>query len=402
LDHRRASHTESYTMGNCFGNDPGKSQDRDVGRDLAKDQSADKFTKKLLFLGAGGSGKSTIFKQLRSIHGSGFTKEDRMSFVDHIHAQIIEQMKLALENIELDSKDELKEQNGGDDDYKVPADHNPFAHFAPAAQQAIVTLRSVKDPKLTASTADACKTLWAEESIHEMYEQRAQIGIEDSTKYFWDKIDDVMASGYVPDAEDILLVRYRTTGVIDQKFTIKKNIFHVFDVGGQKSERKKWIHCFDGVTAVIFVASLSCYDEVMFEDQEKNSMVDQLELFHKIVNDVTFEKTSVILFLNKKDLYAERLAAGRQITLCPAFASYEGGAADIEETTSFIKAAFSEQKTNSAEGSVFTHLTCATDVSNVEKVFNDVQHIIIENSLMSAGLMGDFGGDGDDDESADM
>jgi len=139
----------------------------------------------------------------------------------------------------------------------------------------------------------------------------------------------------------------------------------------------------------------------MFEDQGKNSMVDQLELFNKIVNDPTFEKTSVILFLNKKDLFAERLAAGREITLCPAFKDYQGAAADIEETTSFIKDAFSEQKTNSAEGSVFTHLTCATDVSNVEKVFNDVQHIIIENSLMSAGLMGDFGGDGDD-ESAEM
>jgi len=397
LDHRRASHTESCAMGSCFSNDPGKSQDRDVARDLAKDQGADKFTKKLLFLGAGGSGKSTIFKQLRSIHGSGFTKEDRMSFVDHIHAQIIEQMKLALETINLDSIEELKEQNGGGDDYKAPADHNSFAHFAPAAQQAAVTVLSVKDPKLTASIADACKTLWAEESIHEMYEQRAQIGIEDSTKFFWDKIDAVMASGFVPDEEDILLVRFRTTGVIDQKFTIKKNIFHVFDVGGQRSERKKWMHCFDSVTAVIFVASLSCYDEKMFEDQETNSMVDQLELFNKIVNDVTFEKTSVILFLNKKDLYAERLAAGREITICPAFSSYEGGKDDIEETTSFIKAAFSEQKKNSAEGSVFTHLTCATDVSNVEKVFNDVQHIIIENSLMSAGLMGDFGGDGDDD-----
>jgi len=389
-------------MGNCFANDPDKAQDRDVGRDLEKDKSKDKLVKKLLFLGAGGSGKSTLFKQLRSIHGSGWTKEDRLTFVDHIHAQIIEQMKLALETIELDALEELKEQNEDVEDYKAPADHNPFAHFAPQAQQAIVTLRSVKDPKLTASTADACQTLWAEESIHEMYEQRAQIGIEDSTKYFWDKIDAVMADGYVPDAEDILLVRYRTTGVIDQTFQIKKNTFHVFDVGGQKSERKKWIHCFEDVTAVIFVASLSCYDEVMFEDQEKNSMVDQLELFDKIVNDKTFEKTSVILFLNKKDLFAQRLSAGREITLCPAFKSYGGPSADIEATTDYIKGEFVAKNANNAsESSVFTHLTCATDERNVEKVFNDVQHIIIENSLMSAGLMGDFGGDEEDDEEED-
>jgi len=387
-------------MGALCSNDPEASQNKDVQRDLAKDQSKEKFVKKLLFLGAGGSGKSTLFKQLRSIHGSGWTKEDRLTFVDHIHAQIIEQMKLALDCIETEALDALIEENADDPDYKAPElkDIDALAQFPPQSQQAVVTLRSVKDPKLTTAVADACKTLWAEQAVRDIYAQRAQMGLEDSSAYFWDKIDTVVAGGYVPDAEDILLVRYRTTGVIDQKFAIKKNVFHVFDVGGQKSERKKWIHCFDSVTAVIFVASLSCYDEVMFEDQEKNSMVDQLELFANIVNEPTFEKTSVILFLNKKDLFAERLARGQPITLCPAFASYSGGATDVEDTTNYIKAAFVAKNRNPDESSIFTHLTCATDVSNVEKVFNDVQHIIIENSLMSAGLMGDFGGDDGDDE----
>ena len=100
-----------------------------------------------MFLGTDGSGKSTLFKQLRSIHGTGWTKEDRLTFVDHIHAQIIEQMKLSLECIESEALEVLREQNG-DDDYKAPEDHNPFQHFAPQAQQAIVTLRSVKDPKV--------------------------------------------------------------------------------------------------------------------------------------------------------------------------------------------------------------------------------------------------------------
>merc|ERR1711972_640494 len=139
------------------------------------------------------------------------------------------------------------------------------------------------------------------------------------SKYFWDAVDRIAESSFIPNDNDILLVRYRTTGVIEQKFGIRVTSFHIFDVGGQKSERKKWIHCFEDVTAVIFVASLSCYDEVMFEDQEKNSMVDQLELFDKIVNEPYFGKTSVILFLNKKDLFAERLSGGREITLCPAF-----------------------------------------------------------------------------------
>lgn len=42
----------------------------------------------------------------------------------------------------------------------------------------------------------------------------------------------------------------------------------MFDVGGQRSERKKWIHCFEGVTCIIFCAALSAYDMVLAEDKE--------------------------------------------------------------------------------------------------------------------------------------
>lgn len=42
----------------------------------------------------------------------------------------------------------------------------------------------------------------------------------------------------------------------------------MFDVGGQRSERKKWIHCFEGVTAIIFCVAMSEYDMVLAEDEE--------------------------------------------------------------------------------------------------------------------------------------
>eukprot|EP01084_Bolivina_argentea_P210427 358165_1 len=131
--------------------------------------------------------------------------------------------------------------------------------------------------------------------------------IDDSCAYFWDEVHRVADPEYVPNDKDILLVRYRTTGVIEQKFEIKRNLFHLFDVGGQKSERKKWIHCFELVTAVIFCASLNCYDEVMFEDEEKNTMVDQIELFEQICNNEWFKDTAMILFFTKKDLFAEKI-----------------------------------------------------------------------------------------------
>ena len=44
---------------------------------------------------------------------------------------------------------------------------------------------------------------------------------------------------------------------------------HMFDVGGQRSERKKWIHCFESVTSIIFCTALSEYDQVLLEDRNQ-------------------------------------------------------------------------------------------------------------------------------------
>lgn len=44
---------------------------------------------------------------------------------------------------------------------------------------------------------------------------------------------------------------------------------HMFDVGGQRSERKKWIHCFESVTSIIFCTALSEYDQGLLEEKSQ-------------------------------------------------------------------------------------------------------------------------------------
>ena len=186
-------------------------------------------------------------------------------------------------------------------------------------------------------------------------------------------------------------MKYCFIGVIERKFEMKKNLYHVFDVGGAKSERKKWVHCFELVTAIIFVASLSCYDEVMFEDEERNSMVDQIELFDKIFNDHNcwhgywFKDTAIILFLNKKDLFANKIQEVA-ITECPKFAGYTGDTKSYDQTTEYIKDVF-EGCSQQQSKQVFTHIVSAVDTNGVEKVFNDVQTVIINASLAQGGLI---------------
>jgi len=361
----------------CCPSDEQTKKNKELQKELNDARRQDNQVKKLLFLGSGGSGKSTLFKQLRSLHGAGYGDKDRLQFKDHIFAQIVEQMKLCIECIT-----EANEDTYDDEEQKEPL------KLSEDGKQAEYVLNNATgaSAKFTEPLCDAIEALWKEDAVQQIFKERAFYKIDDSSAHFWNDVRRVAAPDYVPNDEDILLVRYRTTGVIEQKFEIKKNIFHVFDVGGQKSERKKWIHCFESVTAVIFVASLSSYDEMMFEDQDKNSMVDSIELFDKICNNDWFKDTAMILFLNKKDLFAEKLA-GSDIKECPAFSGYTGDPTNYDHTTEYIKEKFEECNGQGQQRQVFTHLTCAVDKNQVEKVFNDIQTVIINASLAQGGLI---------------
>ena len=76
----------------------------------------------------------------------------------------------------------------------------------------------------------------------------------------------------------------------------------------KKSLRKAWLPYFDkNISAVIFISSLSSYDEILVDDDNKNRMVDALELFNETVNHGNFAKLPFILLLNKIDLFERKL-----------------------------------------------------------------------------------------------
>lgn len=98
----------------------------------------------------------------------------------------------------------------------------------------------------------------------------------------------------------------------------------MFDVGGQRDERRKWIQCFNDVTAIIFVCASSSYNLVLWEDATQNRLKESLALFKNIWNNRWLKNISVILFLNKQDMLAEKIKAGRHHleTFFPDFANY--------------------------------------------------------------------------------
>lgn len=67
---------------------------------------------------------------------------------------------------------------------------------------------------------------------------------------------------YIPSQQDILLARKPTKGIHEYDFEIRNVPFKMVDVGGQRSERRRWFECFDSVTSILFLVSSSEYDQV--------------------------------------------------------------------------------------------------------------------------------------------
>ncbi|CAM9982973.1 unnamed protein product [Choristocarpus tenellus] len=116
----------------------------------------------------------------------------------------------------------------------------------------------------------AIRDLWTDEAMQRIWERRSEYQIVESVKFYFNAMDRIMPDDYVATQQDVLYSRVRTSGIVTERYEIDGSTFEMYDVGGQRNERKKWIHCFDDVTAVIFVAALSEYDQCLFEDASTN------------------------------------------------------------------------------------------------------------------------------------
>ena len=149
----------------------------------------------------------------------------------------------------------------------------------------------------------------------------------------------------------------------------------LLDVGGQRSERKKWLHVMDNVDAVLFIASMSEYDQKLNEDSEKNRMHESVSLFETICASPWFKKMPMILFLNKKDLFEDKI---QRSLLSNHFPSFQGGTNKCE-AQEFISDLF--EKNGSFQRDIYRHFTCAKDTKNIDSVFDAVTDLIYQNSL---------------------
>lgn len=191
----------------------------------------------------------------------------------------------------------------------------------------------------------------------------------------------------MPNTNDILKSRVRTIGVVETEFRIEKLIVRMFDVGGQRSERRKWIQYFDDVCSLLFVVAISEYDMSLIEDCDRNRLRESLQLFESLCNNIFFRNTVTILFLNKLDLFREKiLFTDRQLKYF--ITEYQGPENDADSAALFIETMFRKISfTANSSKPLFTHFTTATDTPTIKNATSIVVEIILRENLRQSTLL---------------
>ncbi|KAJ1984784.1 guanine nucleotide-binding protein subunit alpha [Dimargaris cristalligena] len=353
-------------MGCCLSQEDleGRRANDEIETQLKRDKLTMRNEVKMLLLGAGESGKSTILKQMRLIHNGGYTQDERESFREIIFSNIIQSMHAILEAMEY---------------MQITLDNPESEHHAEVVLALPIQLDTDELPR---TAAVAVSALWQDAGVRACVQRSREFQLNDSATFYFDAMDRVGQPGYTPTDQDVLRSRVKTTGITETTFVVGELTYRMLDVGGQRSERKKWIHCFENVTAILFLVAISEYDQVLIEDETVNRMQEALTLFDSICNSRWFIRTSVILFLNKIDLFRAKLPKS---PLKHYFPDYEGGN-NYDMACDYLHKRFVSLNQSDSK-QVYTHFTCATDTHQIKFVMAAVNDIIIQANLRNCGLL---------------
>jgi GTPase SAR1 family protein len=323
---------------------------------LHKERRATESKVKLLLLGTGDSGKSTFVKQMKVIHKDGFSNAEVMKFAKVLQENCLGSMQKILHC----------------DTVKVGKNKKD-------AKEAVLNAEIDDLPKVYTEI----KQLWQDKSIRDAFDKRSElhINIPSTSDYYFDNVERFAHENFQPTSDDMFRAKLKTTGISEVVFEVSKIEFTLVDVGGQRSERRKWLHCFDDVTSVIFLAALDEYDMTLEEDLSTNRFEESSRLFSEVTASNFFQPHSWILFLNKFDLFETKI---KKLPLTNFFADYpEDKGSNFDEG---IKDMQQRYQSNFKGGRLYPFVTCAIDTPVCKKVFTAVRDTVITGALNEAGF----------------
>ncbi|OSX63438.1 hypothetical protein POSPLADRAFT_1140001 [Postia placenta MAD-698-R-SB12] len=299
-----------------------------------------------------------------------------------------------------------------------------FSRFLPDSRDSMDSEEGINwdDPQDPGRIIYACGEdmirLWNDETIKALLKS-LNIRLADQPGFFLDCLDRVTSPRYVPTDDDVLRARLKTLGVTEYRFTIKEGAlggvsrdWKIFDVGGHRSLVAAWAPYFDDMNAIIFLAPISCFDQMLEEDPTVNRLEDSVLLWKSIVSNPLLAKTSIVLFLNKIDIFKAKLEAGVQ--LGKYIVSYGNRPNDFESTSSCESIACPHRRAKGADldgtvmmihadlkrkfaqihkdkspelRSFYCHFTTVTNTKSTQHILFDVQDTVVVKNLKNSSLI---------------
>ncbi|ORY51666.1 G protein alpha subunit [Rhizoclosmatium globosum] len=423
-------------MGSCVSIESATAaaQSKKIDQNIKAEQRQAKFqqTVKMLLLGAGETGKSTILKQFKLIYGTGYTEEERIGYKTAILANVVTCAKAlvyAMDSLKIPYGFEpppLKETASGafgsafrshaslnqpekesgdtgsvrslnegkelgrvaksaEEAYYAAGGENRQSGPSPKAAQVIrgceMSFCFGIDESVPEEVIESIKTVWQDSGIQYCYSRANEFQLFDCCAYFLNDLDRITDPKYIPTDSDILNSRVMTTTITETKIKIQHVLFRVFDVGGQRTERKKWVPYFDDVDAIIYMVAISSYDQVLVEDNATNRLEEAMTLFSSICNHPIFASTAIIIFMNKIDIFKTKL---KTVPITKYFPKFKGPN-NVDKGSAFFASQFLALNAN-AKRKIYVHFTWATDTKQIKKVLATVYQIITSSNLKGAGM----------------
>jgi len=184
---------------------------------------------------------------------------------------------------------------------------------------------------------------------------------------------------YVPSLQDILHARKPSKGIMEHEFIIRNVPFLFVDVGGNRSRRKMWYQCFDSMRSILFFVASNEFDQFFNDDQRQNCLIESTDIFELICNNKALVGVSIILFLNKTDLLAEKIIDTSIADYFPSFSDNPHSLTDVQQ---FEVSMFDRRRKDRSQ-LLYHHFTTAVDTENCLMVFRDVRDTILQQNIRS-------------------
>uniref|UniRef100_A0A8R1DZE4 Uncharacterized protein n=1 Tax=Caenorhabditis japonica TaxID=281687 RepID=A0A8R1DZE4_CAEJA len=365
-------------------------QTRRIDTQIRMESQVNKKRVKVLLLGVSDSGKSTIVKQMRVNYMDGFNETEVVNAIFVIRNNIIDAFR-SIANIIIHS------------DIIVSKEEKVLITLFAHESSKIEMMQEVDE-------LNVINSVRTYKCIQEFFERFAfHPLVPDHIHYFFPNLERIAVTNYTPTKEDLIHMRQTTLGVHEISFDMTSHTIRLIDVGGQKTERRKWIHFFEGVTAVMFVCSLASFNQTSEEESKSivwesssnkvqnktlvrasgkakvdkpglvNRLDESVDLFKSVRENSFLSMSNFMLFLNKKDLLVKKLEMFQFKDFFPEYKNWINSDNSMSSVAEYIESMFREGL--QSKHRIYSHLTEATDHTNIDYTFVLCCSVIFEKNI---------------------